>query len=209
MTVGAMTRVEAPVTSDTDTSLATPQQSPNRVKRAVRVEQLSSETADTDSGTETPRLIRKMTPVVTHNTSSSEDSDGSVGNVKQMARIEEEMEDCDPRDLDLSQLIMTDHGHQKPKTKAMRGSSQLMVPRPADSRMERISETSEGAASRSSSEDDPRRGGRAEVRRSSSGITSSSFIHKLSPDYQSVYSKEEDEKRRSRDKDIYKSSSRV
>ena len=49
----------------------------------------------------------------------------------------------------------------------------------------------------------------AEVRRSSSGITSSSFIHKLSPDYQSVYSKEEDEKRRSRDKDIYKSSSRV
>ena len=77
------------------------------------------------------------------------------------------------------------------------------------SRMERISETSEGAASRSSSEDDPRRGGRAEVRRSSSGITSSSFIHKLSPDYQSVYSKEEDEKRRSRDKDIYKSSSRV
>ena len=76
-----------------------------------------------------------MTPVVTHNTSSSEDSDSSVGSVKQMARIDEEMEDCDPRDLDLSQLIMTDHGHQKPKTKAMRGSSQLMVPRPADSRI--------------------------------------------------------------------------
>ena len=81
VTVGAMTRVEAPVTSDTDTSLATPQQSPARVKRAVRVEQLSSETGDTDSGTETPRLIRRMTPVVTHNT-SSEDSDSSVGNVK-------------------------------------------------------------------------------------------------------------------------------
>ena len=147
VTVGAMTRVDAPVTSDTDTSLATPQQSPARVKRAVRVE-LSSETADTDSGTETPRLIRKMTPVVAHNTSSSGDSDSSVGNVKQMARIDEEMEDCDPRDLDLSQLIMTDHGHQKPKTKAMRGSNMLMVPRPADSRMERISELSRYSAKR-------------------------------------------------------------
>ena len=87
------------------------------------------------------------------------------------------VEDCDPRDLDLSQLIMTDHGHQKPKTKAMRGSSQLMVPRPADSRMERISETSEGAASRSSSEDDPRRGGRAQGPCQQRGASQASTPH--------------------------------
>ena len=83
-----------------------------------------------------------------------------------------------------------------------------------DSRMERISEAteaSENGVSRSSSEDGvpgPGRGQlrpRQQVRRNSSGITSSSFLHKLSPDYQSVYSREEAEKRRFRDSQVYKS----
>lgn len=74
--------------------------------------------------------------------------------------------------------------------------------------MERISEAS---MERSSSEDGVTMAGmqqtrlRQQVRRNSSGITSSSFIHKLSPDYQSVYSREEDDKRRQRDSQVYKS----
>ena len=81
-----------------------------------------------------------------------------------------------------------------------------------DSRMERISEAteaSENGVSRSSSEDGVSGRGqlrpRQQVRRNSSGITSSSFLHKLSPDYQSVYSREEAEKRRFRDSQVYKS----
>ena len=80
--------------------------------------------------------------------------------------------------------------------------------RSVDSRMERISEAS---MERSSSEDGVTMAGmqqtrlRQQVRRNSSGITSSSFIHKLSPDYQSVYSREEDDKRRQRDSQVYKS----
>ena len=80
--------------------------------------------------------------------------------------------------------------------------------RSVDSRMERISEAS---MERSSSEDGITMAGmqqtrlRQQVRRNSSGITSSSFIHKLSPDYQSVYSREEDDKRRQRDSQVYKS----
>ena len=87
--------------------------------------------------------------------------------------------------------------------------------RSVDSRMERISEASmeasEAGFSRSSSEDGVTMAGRQQarlrqqVRRNSSGITSSSFIHKLSPDYQSVYSREEDDKRRQRDSQVYKS----
>ena len=80
--------------------------------------------------------------------------------------------------------------------------------RSVNSRMERISEAS---MERSSSEDGVTMAGmqqtrlRQQVRRNSSGITSSSFIHKLSPDYQSVYSREEDDKRRQRDSQVYKS----
>ena len=85
--------------------------------------------------------------------------------------------------------------------------------RSVDSRMERISEASmeEAGVSRSSSEDGLTMAGRQQsrlrqqVRRNSSGITSSSFLHKLSPDYQSVYSREEDHKRRQRDSQVYKS----
>ena len=85
--------------------------------------------------------------------------------------------------------------------------------RSVDSRMERISEASleEAGVSRSSSEDGVTMAGRQQsrlrqqVRRNSSGITSSSFLHKLSPDYQSVYSREEDDKRRQRDSQVYRS----
>ena len=80
--------------------------------------------------------------------------------------------------------------------------------------MERISEASleaEAGVSRSSSEDGAGMAGRqqtrprTQVRRNSSGITSSSFLHKLSPDYQSVYSREEEDRRRQRDSQVYKS----
>ena len=86
--------------------------------------------------------------------------------------------------------------------------SDILYFRSVDSRMERISEAS---MERSSSEDGVTMAGmqqtrlRQQVRRNSSGITSSSFIHKLSPDYQSVYSREEDDKRRQRDSQVYKS----
>ena len=86
--------------------------------------------------------------------------------------------------------------------------SDMLYFRSVDSRMERISEAS---MERSSSEDGVTMAGmqqtrlRQQVRRNSSGITSSSFIHKLSPDYQSVYSREEDDKRRQRDSQVYKS----
>ena len=166
--------------------------SPMIIKKATKVTYQSSD------DNETPRMIRKATPVVTHPSSSS-DSDESVANIKQMSRIEEVNEDSTGFELDLTELIKLDNGKEKPKTKQMRGSNHLAVPRLVDSRMERISETSENGL-RSSSEDDPNR---IPVRRNSSGITSSSFIAKLSPDYTSVYSREEEQKRRSRDQTVY------
>ena len=166
--------------------------SPMIIKKATKVTYQSSD------DNETPRMIRKATPVVTHPSSSS-DSEESVANIKQMSRIEEVNEDSTGFELDLTELIKLDNGKEKPKTKQMRGSNHLAVPRLADSRMERISETSENGL-RSSSEDDPNR---IPVRRNSSGITSSSFIAKLSPDYTSVYSREEEQKRRSRDQTVY------
>ena len=166
--------------------------SPMIIKKATKVTYQSSD------DNETPRMIRKATPVVTHPSSSS-DSEESVANIKQMSRIEEVNEDSTGFELDLTELIKLDNGKEKPKTKQMRGSNHLAVPRLADSRMERISETSENGL-RSSSEDDPNRN---PVRRNSSGITSSSFIAKLSPDYTSVYSREEEQKRRSRDQTVY------
>ena len=143
--------------------------SPMIIKKATKVTYQSSD------DNETPRMIRKATPVVTHPSSSS-DSEESVANIKQMSRIEEVNEDSTGFELDLTELIKLDNGKEKPKTKQMRGSNHLAVPRLADSRMERISETSENGL-RSSSEDDPNR---IPVRRNSSGITSSSFIAKLS-----------------------------
>ena len=105
---------------------------------------------------------------------------------------------------------MTENGHQKPVTKAMRGAS-LAPPRHLDSRMERISEASEnGFMSRSSSEAESEMAKwqakqRSEVRRNSSGISSSSPYSKFAAtDYQSVYSREMEEKRKSRDSQIYK-----
>ena len=166
--------------------------SPMIIKKATKVTYQSSD------DNETPRMIRKATPVVTHPSSSS-DSEESVANIKQMSRIEEVNEDSTGFELDLTELIKLDNGKEKPKTKQMRGSNHLAVPRLVDSRMERISETSENGL-RSSSEDDPNR---IPVRRNSSGITSSSFIAKLSPDYTSVYSREEEQKRRSRDQTVY------
>ena len=166
--------------------------SPMIIKKATKVTYQSSD------DNETPRMIRKATPVVTHPSSSS-DSEESVANIKQMSRIEEVNEDSTGFELDLTELIKLDNGKEKPKTKQMRGSNHLAVPRLVDSRMERISETSENGL-RSSSEDDPNRN---PVRRNSSGITSSSFIAKLSPDYTSVYSREEEQKRRSRDQTVY------
>ena len=166
--------------------------SPMIIKKATKVTYQSSD------DNETPRMIRKATPVVTHPSSSS-DSEESVANIKQMSRIEEVNEDSTGFELDLTELIKLDNGKEKPKTKQMRGSNHLAVPRLVDSRMERISETSENGL-RSSSEDDPNR---IPVRRNSSGITSSSFIAKLSPEYTSVYSREEEQKRRSRDQTVY------
>jgi len=165
--------------------------SPMIIKKAVKVTYQSSD------DNETPRMIRKATPVTKHSVSSSEsESDVSI---KQMSRIDEVNEDSTTFDLELTELIMLENGKEKPKTKQMRGSNHLSVPRSADSRMERISETSENGR-KSSSEDDRHR---SEVRRHSSGITSSSFIAKLSPEYTSVYSKEEEQKRRSRDQTVY------
>lgn len=166
--------------------------SPRIIKKAVKVNYQSSD------DNETPRMIRKATPVTRHTVSSS-DSDESDVNVKQMSRIDEVNEDSTTFDLELTELIMLENGKEKPKTKQMRGSNNLSVPRYVDSRMERISETSENGR-KSSSEDDRQR---REVRRNSSGITSSSFIAKLSPEYTSVYSREEEQKRRSRDQTVY------
>ena len=168
--------------------------SPIVVKKATKVTYQSSD------DNETPRMIRKATPVVTHQASTS-DSEESVGNIKQMSRIEEVNEDSSGFDLELTELIMLDNGKEKPKIKQMRGSNHLSVPRNVDSRMERISETSENGVR--SSDEDPNRNS---VRRNSSGITSSSFIAKLSTDYTSVYSREEEQKRRSRDQTVYTSS---
>ena len=166
--------------------------SPMVIKKAVKVNYESSE------DNETPRIIRKATPVTNHSVSSSDSEECEV-NIKSMSRIDEVNEDSTTFDLELTELIMLENGKEKPKTKQMRGSNHLSVPRAADSRMERISETSENGR-KSSSEDDPQRKG---VRRNSSGITSSSFIAKLSPEYTSVYSKEEEQKRRSRDQTVY------
>merc|ERR1719419_1042983 len=122
-----------------------------------------------------------------------------------MSRVDEDDEDDDAfegHDLNLTELIKFDNGKEKPKTKAMRGSNSLSVPRRYD-RMERISEASENAFSRSSSQvsshmssdDDAKpQGGikevtRNKVRRNSSGTTSSSFISNLSEVYDPVYDK--------------------
>ena len=167
--------------------------SPMVIKKAVKVNYESSE----DS--ETPRMIRKATPVTNHSVSSS-DSEESDVNIKPMSRIDEVNEDSTTFDLELTELIMLENGKEKPKTKQMRGSNHLSVPRAADSRMERISETSENGRKSSSEAEDAQRN---VVRRHSSGITSSSFIAKLSPEYTSVYSREEEQKRRSRDQTVY------
>ena len=99
------------------------------------------------SDNETPRLIRKATPIVAHTSSSSSSASDtetdSVKEIKQMTRIDEDEESFDPHELNLTQLILTENGHEKPKIKQMRGSNSLIVPRNIDSRMERISEASE------------------------------------------------------------------
>ena len=125
-----------------------------------------------------------------------------------MKRVEEEDDDAfEDNELNLTNLIRLDNGKEKPKIKPMRGSNSLNVQRSYD-RMERISEVSENAISRStshqSSDDDLRLSAklrhspRNQVRRNSSGITSSSFISNLSADYKSVYGEAEDAKRQSR-----------
>ena len=158
---------------------------------------------------ESPMLIKKATPIIHH---SSDESEESYENVKQMKRVEEVEDDEDDNafednELNLTDLIKFENGKEKPKTKPMRGSNSLNVPRNYD-RMERISEASENSVSRKSShqssDEDFRHSGktthgtRNRVRRNSSGITSSSFISNLSADYESVYSKQEDAKRKSR-----------
>eukprot|EP00092_Neocalanus_flemingeri_P024037 GFUD01026072.1.p1 GENE.GFUD01026072.1~~GFUD01026072.1.p1 ORF type:complete len:814 (+),score=238.89 GFUD01026072.1:113-2554(+) len=181
-------------------------ESPMVIRKAIPVIQHSSDE------NESPMLIKKATPIIDH---SSDESEESYENVKQMVRVEEEDDDDDDafedHDLNLTEMIRFENGKEKPKTKPMRGSNSLNVPRNYD-RMERISEASENGISRSSSQisshissdEDFEHSGRFTnssrnpVRRNSSGITSSSFISNLSSDYESVYSKAEDAKRRSR-----------
>ena len=125
--VGTMTRVEEWITTATETEdNSTPVASPALVKRAMKVEEYRSSEDDS-----TPKVVRKMTPfvgqmtpVVAHSSSSSSsDSDDSVRNMRPMSRISEE------DNLDLAELIMTDHGHEKPKIKQMRSPGSLSVPR--------------------------------------------------------------------------------
>ena len=126
--VGTMTRVEEWITTATEAEdNSTPVASPAPVHRAMKVQDYQSSEDDS-----TPKVVRKMTPfvgqmtpVVAHSSSSSSssDSDDSVRNMRPMTRISEE------DNLDLAELILTDHGHEKPKIKQMRGSGSLAVPR--------------------------------------------------------------------------------
>jgi len=176
--------------------------SPMVIRKATPINHHSSDESDS------PTLIKKATPIIHH---SSDESDGSYGKITQMQRVQEDEDEDDDafedNELDLSTLIRFENGKEKPKIKPMRGSNSLNVPRSYD-RMERISEASENAYSRStshqSSDDDLKfsskmgHSPRNQVRRNSSGITSSSFISSLSADYESVYGKVEDAKRQSR-----------
>jgi len=184
-------------------------ESPMVIRKAIPVvDHLSDESVS-------PMLIKKATPIINH---SSDDSDESYGDAKQMARVSEDDDDdaFEDNELNLTNMIRFENGKEKPKIKPMRGSDSLSVPRNYD-RMERISEASENGISRSSSQisshlssDEEHSGrfvtrARNPVRRNSSGITSSSFMSNLSADYESVYSKAEDAKRRSRES-VYRTS---